>query len=48
MHGFFGACDNASYSAGLAAGKPVALKPRLGNTIGPRDAQAPAPDKELP
>ena len=40
--------SNASYYAGLAAGKPVALKPRLGTHIGPRDAQAPAPDKDLP
>ncbi|WP_396268000.1 transglycosylase SLT domain-containing protein [Ideonella sp.] len=40
--------SNASYYAGLAAGRPVALKPRLGNSIGPRDTQAPAPDRELP
>ncbi|MDZ7812764.1 MAG: transglycosylase SLT domain-containing protein [Ideonella sp.] len=40
--------SNASYYAGLAAGRPVALKPRLGANIGPRDAQAPAPDRELP
>ncbi|TDM08310.1 MAG: lytic transglycosylase [Ideonella sp. MAG2] len=40
--------SNATYYASLAAGKPVALKPRLGATVGPREAQAPAPDRSLP
>lgn len=40
--------SNATYYAGLMAGRPAALKPRLGPPIGPRDAQAPAANQELP
>lgn len=42
--------SNASYYAGQlsASGEPVALKARLGRVIGPADATAPAPSKDLP
>lgn len=40
--------SNATVYAGLLAGKPVALKPRLGSSIGPRGSDAPPPDKDLP
>ncbi|MBQ0929999.1 lytic transglycosylase domain-containing protein [Ideonella alba] len=40
--------SNATYYAGLLAGKPAALKARLGTSIGPRAAGAPAADSELP
>jgi soluble lytic murein transglycosylase len=39
---------NASIYAALANGEPPALRARLGRVVGPRDANAPEPDKELP
>ena len=40
--------SNAVYYNALLGGKSVSLKAQLGPQIGPRDARAPAPDKELP
>jgi hypothetical protein len=40
--------SNSVYYNAMLGGKPVSLKARLGPQIGPRDAQAPASDKELP
>ncbi|MFM8766478.1 MAG: lytic transglycosylase domain-containing protein, partial [Rubrivivax sp.] len=41
--------SNATVYAALLEGAPtLSLKPRLGAPIGPRDGNAPAPDKELP
>ena len=40
--------SNAVYYNAMLGGKPGSLKARLGPPIGPRDALAPAPDKELP
>ena len=40
--------SNATYYAGLLAGKPASLKARLGTAIGPRPASQPQPDGELP
>jgi len=40
--------SNTVYYSALLGGKPVSLKARLGPQIGPRDARAPASDKELP
>ena len=40
--------SNASYYASQLTGQPVALKARLGRGIGPTDASAPAPNKDLP
>ncbi len=40
--------SNAVYYQALLDGKPVSLKARLGPQIGPREARAPASDKELP
>jgi soluble lytic murein transglycosylase len=41
--------SNATVYAALLEGAPtLALKARLGAPIGPRDAAAPQPDKELP
>jgi len=39
---------NASIYAALASGEPPALRARLGTAIGPRDENAPLPDKDLP
>ncbi|HJV62061.1 MAG TPA: transglycosylase SLT domain-containing protein [Albitalea sp.] len=40
--------SNASIYAALLNGEPPALRPRLGRPIGPRDPNAPEPDKDLP
>jgi soluble lytic murein transglycosylase len=40
--------SNSVYYSAILGGKPVSLKTRLGPKIGPRDARAPAPDKNLP
>ncbi|MFZ2986660.1 transglycosylase SLT domain-containing protein, partial [Ideonella sp.] len=40
--------SNATYYAGLLSGKPASLKARLGDSIGPRGAQAPAANPDLP
>ena len=40
--------SNATYYAGLLAARPASIKARLGITIGPREATAPAPNSELP
>ncbi len=40
--------SNSAYYGAILAGKPVSLKTRLGPKIGPRDARAPLPDKNLP
>ena len=40
--------SNAVYYNAMLGGKPGSLKARLGPQIGPRDALAPAADKELP
>jgi soluble lytic murein transglycosylase len=40
--------SNSVYYNAMLGGKPISLKARLGPQIGPRDAQAPASDKELP
>ena len=40
--------SNAVYYNAMLVGKPGSLKARLGPQIGPRDARAPAPDKDLP
>lgn len=40
--------SNAVYYNAMLGGKPGSLKARLGPQIGPRDALAPATDKELP
>ena len=40
--------SNATYYAGLLAGKPAALKARLGSSIGPRAAGANPADTDLP
>ena len=39
---------NASVYAALLTGEPPALRARLGRLVGPRDASAPEPDKDLP
>jgi soluble lytic murein transglycosylase len=40
--------SNASIYAAVLSGEPPALRQRLERFIGPRDANAPAPDKDLP
>jgi len=40
--------SNAVYYNAMLVGKPGSLKARLGPQIGPRDARAPAVDKDLP
>jgi soluble lytic murein transglycosylase len=40
--------SNSVYYSALLGSKPVSLKARLGLQIGPRDARAPASDKDLP
>jgi soluble lytic murein transglycosylase len=40
--------SNASVYAALLNGDPPSLRTRLGRMIGPRDASAPEPDKDLP
>jgi soluble lytic murein transglycosylase len=40
--------SNATYYAALLSGQAPSLKARLGRLIGPRDADAPASDKDLP
>ena len=40
--------SNATYYSALMSGQAASLKARLGRPIGPRDASAPPPDKELP
>jgi soluble lytic murein transglycosylase len=40
--------SNSVYYSALLGTKPTSLKARLGPQIGPRDARAPASDKELP
>lgn len=40
--------SNAAYYAALISGDPVTLKPRLGERIGPRAAEAREPDRNLP
>jgi soluble lytic murein transglycosylase len=40
--------SNTVYYSALLGSKPVSLKARLGPQIGPRDARAPASDRELP
>jgi soluble lytic murein transglycosylase len=40
--------SNAVYYDAMLGGKPGSLKARLGPQIGPRDARAPAVDKDLP
>lgn len=40
--------SNATWYAALLAGEPVTLKSRAGRPIGPRDASAPPPDRDLP
>ncbi len=40
--------SNAAYYAALLRGDAVSIRSRLGSAIGPRDATAPAADKELP
>ena len=39
---------NATVYAALLDGEPAALRSRLGRTVGPRDANAPEPEKDLP
>ncbi|WP_280154080.1 lytic transglycosylase domain-containing protein [Piscinibacter sp. XHJ-5] len=39
---------NASIYAALSSGEPPALRSRLGRPVGPRDANAPEVDKDLP
>jgi soluble lytic murein transglycosylase len=39
---------NAAVYQALLSGKPPSLRPRLGNTIGPREPTAPPPNTELP
>ena len=39
---------NATVYAALLTGEPPALRARLGRLVGPRDASAPEPDKDLP
>jgi soluble lytic murein transglycosylase len=40
--------SNASYYAAQLSGQPSSLNARLGHGVGPADANAPAPNKELP
>jgi soluble lytic murein transglycosylase len=40
--------SNATIYAALMSGEPPALRARLGRIVGPRDANAPEPDKDLP
>ncbi len=40
--------SNAAYYAALLRGDAVSIRSRLGSAIGPRDANAPAVDKDLP
>ena len=40
--------SNATYYSALMGGQAPSLKARLGRPIGPRDATAPPPDKEIP
>ncbi len=40
--------SNAVYYAAVLGSEPVSLKTRLGGPIGPRDASAPAPSRDLP
>ena len=40
--------SNATIYAALLSGEPPALRARLGRAIGPRDASAPAVEKDLP
>ena len=40
--------SNATYYAAMLNGEPPNLKSRLGRSIGPRDANAPAENKDLP
>lgn len=40
--------SNASIYAALGNGEAPVLRPRLGRLIGPRDSNAPVPDKDLP
>ena len=40
--------SNAAYYAALLRGDAVSIRSRLGSAIGPRDATAPAADKDLP
>jgi soluble lytic murein transglycosylase len=39
---------NATVYQALLSGEPPTLRPRLGRLIGPRDANAPEPEKDLP
>jgi soluble lytic murein transglycosylase len=40
--------SNATYYAALLTGQPPSLRERLGSLIGPREASAAVPDKEIP